>query len=252
MAKGKHRQRVTIVAGLSAVVLLVLGGLLNGFVGSIADRILGKATASPPLHVELSSDPEPYRAFSVIVPQPPSALGSPVLGNSGTQIMRWADSKGGAAADSVGFEIIIYGQADHPLIIDGLQPKQLHCSPPAGGTYFPPVGAGSLPQRLLSIDLDQASPAGKPEPNDEDVKWSFPLQVSASDAERIYVRASSNKSDCSFRLAVSYRNGGRKGTQEINDHGDPFRVVASSAANWTSRWVISGSQVTIAQRPKPS
>jgi hypothetical protein len=159
--------------------------------------------------------------------------------------MAWAEGLGGAAADAVSFELTIYGKAEYPLILKGLRAKIVGRSSPPAGTLFTPAGAGDLPQRPVNINLDSRDPIAEPQP-DNNGPWEFPLQVSAADAERIFVTASTASGDYRFVIEVDYTDNGPVRKQVIDNYGKPFRVASSVAASAQASWRISGNQVTVA------
>lgn len=244
---GRKRRRRTAVA--AAAVLTATGAALVGWlVEKAADSATDMLTGDAPLHVEVSEGPSPLRAFSVLVPETGAALGEPVLRNSSDDIMAWAGERGGVAADALGFELTVYGTTDHPLILKRIRAKVLTRSAPPNGTLFRPAGAGDLPLRPVVIDLDSADPVGRPGADDEHGEWAFPLQVSAADAERFSIEASTARAAVSFEIEIEYTDAGRARTQTIDDAGRPFVVAASSAATAEAAWEIEGDEVHIASR----
>ena len=155
-------------------------------------------------------------------------------------------SKGGAAADALLIQELVSGKVDRPLVLTGVSAANVQCSRPLVGTEFVPTGAGPLPNRVSSINLDSTKREAAPERNLDGSTWTFPLQVSNADAERFTFIVATADGDCRFKLAVHYRDGDSARTQTFDDHGRPFRVTASSSATSQVQWMISGNSVTVA------
>jgi hypothetical protein len=135
--------------------------------------------------------------------------------------MTWARSFGGFAADSVSFELYVYGTVGRPLKIDGIDAKIVSTEAAPRGCFFPPVGAGDLPERPVDIDLDKAHPVGKESPDQLHGEWQFPLQVSQGDAERFFISASTSSRSVRFNIIIRYFDGTDK-TLVVDDAGSPL------------------------------
>ena len=58
---------------------------------------------------------------------------------------------------------------------------------------------------------------------------TFPWTVSLTDPLLLYVVARANFCDCTWSAEIPWVSGGQSGTIEIDDHGEPFRVIGEEA-----------------------
>lgn len=245
---GAHRGRRKLWVVMACACVFAAGAFAQWVIGKGADATAERI--SPDLHVSLFSDPQSFPAFDVVIPTPADSLVGQSSDNSGIAVTRWAEGMGGAAADKVTFDLEVFGNADHPVVITGISAvancKKVKSDVPR--TLVSLGQAGPFYGRVVHLDLDAKSPAAKPVPTDDFGEWSFPLQVSRADAERIVVIAETGQ-DCTFSIDVSFKSSGSKGHVGIDHDGEPFRVTSSSLVSDTVYWRIRGetAEVSVTQ-----
>lgn len=242
---GVHRKRWALVGAL-------LSFTCGAFATLAIERSVDATTdiLTPDLHVSLFADPSSFPSFDVVLPGGAERyVGRVVHRNSGTEVTRWAEAEGGAAADRVTFDLEVFGKVDHPVIITGVTASAKCVKAPADATLVALGQAGPIFGRVVEIDLDKGDMEGTPIATDDVGTWNFPLQVSRSEAERIVIIAKT-KRQCTFNAKVAYSSAGTASVATVSHDGEPFRVTGSERAKDQLAWTIAGDNVTVT-RPKP-
>lgn len=237
----RHRLSVSRTAVVFGVIGTFAVGTTSGWG---LERFLnaGIDAATPDLHVSLFADPESFRPYDVVVPVRSSALvGTEVPANRGSDITLWAEKMDGAAADEVTFDLEIYGQTNHPVIVNGMRATPTCSDAPEVATHFVLGQSGPFEGKVVRFDLDAKGAIGASDgiwhASGDREEWEFPLQVSQAEAEHIVVIAATNRS-CEFEVEVDYSSGGKRRTATVDDDGSPFKVQSSVNARDSLNWEI--------------
>ncbi len=207
-------------------------------IGRVLDTATRAATDEGPLAVDAGGAQDDW----VIVPtDSTSALPkAPEPGRS--QLTRAARGVGGAPVDP-SYLFDTYGLVDTPVIIRGISAHDVTCERAAGDwTGARIAGGGAFDELPVQIELSANAETadGVPEvvpTGDEAGIWTFPRQVSGSEADRFLVtlRAPA-KSICSLRLRVDYISRGEAGTLVVEDNGRRFQAAAEDIVEPTIEW----------------
>lgn len=250
MSGGRHRGSRTVGALVAGLLMFaayqVSAGIFGWGFARIGDSISDGITDD--LKVHLFTEPAPIRAMSIVVPREAEVVFGYHGENSGVAATAWAESIGGGAADGVSFDLELFGTVDHPVIITGIDAESVCHSGRGDVWHVLPPGAGPFQAKPVRIDLDRVPAAGVPEPEQlfdgAEQPWTFPLQVSKSEAERLTVLAESRR-DCEFVLWVRFSSAGENERLKVDHRGQPFRVLTSTQAERSLYWNISGTSATI-------
>jgi len=143
----------------------------------------------------------------------------------------WGYGHGGADANYTFVELVIQGRDAKAVVLTDLVPKVEQRAVPLHGTYVDVIpGAGPVDGRNAQVDLD------KPSPRLEDMvfvgigkqSWSFPLRVSESEPEVIYLWVRTERCDCQWFLELHFVADGKHGVVEITNDGKLFRTASSA------------------------
>lgn len=251
-----HAERIKLdrwvdrgIGALAASSLFIANALGSWMVERTVDEVVN----GDDLRAEIFYKPMPQYAKTVVVPASTPRLLETLLDNSDSVAASWAELNGGGPADGVTFAIMLFGTADHPVVIENMRAASLQCRDPEGEPRAKIVDQTSGPfyGKLLEIDLDASGSPGVPrlEETPSEVKpWEFPLQVSRAEAERIDVVAHSSR-DCDFTIEVVYRSGSNAEVLSVRNEGRPFVVRSASSASIGYRWVFSDDGQTMRIQP---
>ena len=232
LREASPRRRLIIKTATVSVVATFFVTQAGGWLfGRVAD---GLATAATPVITVDSSGPlaEPW---NVVVPQRPDAISGTLVRSEA--LTRWAVNKGGGPSAEVKVDLTVWGNRDHPVLIEGLRAVEVDCVAAPPWTEITATVGGAVPERRTIIELDSgiydatADPSGEP--------FQFPLQVSQSQLEYFTVRVKTKTSSCQFKLAVVVRDGGRQKLVVVDDYGGSFRVVSPAARTEHMEWHVT-------------
>lgn len=197
---------------------------------------VAKVVAAPdPLKTTVILRPVDYRKqnyvpFGVLFPRPHDEVEIPEDAFIGED--SWAYDMGAIDAGTTQVEIILQGDGDTPVILRGLDIRVLARRTPLEGTYLEWLGGDLLDIRYIDVDLDQ-NPPTLDEGNcclAELTKWSFPLRVTSTEPEVIFVTAKTDSCDCSWVADLRYVYEGEERVLTIDNEGEPFRTTATGNA----------------------
>lgn len=206
-----------------------------GWVFSRAADSLATAT-TPVLHVD-SSGPI-ATPWDVTIPQRPDEVDGTLV--QAENIAQWATNQGGGPSTRVRIELRIGANRDYAIVLEGIRASEVECEPAPSWTEVRATVGGEISMRKVSIDLDsgnhEAVPQADPAPGDA---FSFPLQVSKTELEFFTVEVASARASCTFRLDIRYRDGDKELTHQVDNGGQPFRVVSPDAAVDVMEWRLA-------------
>lgn len=223
------RRRLIVQTASVRVVLTFLATQAGGWLFErVADDL---AIAATPVITIDSSGPvaEPW---NVVVPQRPADVAGALVRPEA--LTRWAVNRGGGPSTEVKVELTVWGNRDHPVLIEGVRATEVECVAAPVWTEIRATVGGAVPERRTIIELDSGSFDAMPDPSGE--QFRFPLQVSQSQLEYFTVRVTTETSNCRFKLAVVIRDGGREKVVIVDDYGGYFRVVSPVASIEHMEW----------------
>lgn len=208
---------------LGAASLVVVGFILSGLggwlIGRLADSTLEKITDTGPIAVEMRG----VRDADVLVDGEPdlSALAKSL--HSEASIDGFLAGMNGTYVEGYGVTLTTYGTDDAPVLIRGVNASDVKCQRPLGSwtllASYRGGGATPLPLTLRLSNKDDVAFGTT------DGTWSFPRQVSPTDADLFNVfPVAPNGEICTFDITVEYTLKGEDAAKRIDRNGQPFRV----------------------------
>ncbi|MEW2622109.1 helix-turn-helix transcriptional regulator [Streptomyces sp. NPDC048106] len=192
--------------------------------GATAD---GGAAAAVPLTVTT----HPYSWESpcsqhYLIDRPPTQVSPPPAENDAPA---WVAVHQAVSAGEQFVTLTVQGSGKDTVVLESMAVRLAgKRSPLAWNDYamgYPGVGCGAgVPTHSFTTALDSVRPAVQPVAGQR----GFPLSVSESDPEVLYVTADASAYDVSWYLELSWSSGGRHGVLEIGDKGRPFRTSGSN------------------------
>jgi hypothetical protein len=131
-------------------------------------------------------------------------------------------ANGAVSAGEQYLTLTVQGTGPQTVVLDSLAVRVLGRNTPlAWNDYVMGVGCGGgVGTRSFKVDLDSARPGVVPQSGQR----GFPLKVSESDPEVLYIKADTSSYDATWQLELSWTSGTRHGTVRIDDRGRPFRT----------------------------
>ena len=145
---------------------------------------------------------------------------------------------GAVPAGPARIKIYLTGPADHAVVITGLQFHVLSRKPAFSGAWLFVSGqcGGGSAYHYAKYDFDAAVPYLRPyvKPTGESTdELRFPYTTTATDPAALMVDVSTDHTDCTWDLVLSWIDGGTAKTARIDDNGKPFELT--SAAGMTQK-----------------
>lgn len=232
-----HPRKATALALVTTCSAFALEWAVFEALDAASAGVAEVVVAPDPLETTVTLRPVDYRKqnyvpFGVLFPRPHDEVEIPEDAFIGED--SWAYDLGAIDAGKTQVEIILQGATDTPVILRGLDVRVLDRRPPLEGTYLDWLGGDALDIRYIDVDLDHDPPtldAG----NccfAELTKWSFPLRVSSTEPEIIFVTAKTDTCDCSWVADLRYVYEGEERVLTIDNEGEPFRTTATGKAKY--------------------
>ncbi|WP_329080883.1 hypothetical protein [Streptosporangium sp. NBC_01469] len=231
--------------GLWAVAIIVVVTLLAGIAiwagrDSPRDRASPAASPSsrPPLSVVVAAKPlkrvSTFNNLDTYIFSPPASALSPLppeYRDDQQVIERWAYDNGAVDANYTNVRLVIQGNFARSVVLTDMRIKVLKRDAPPHSIYFKPYpGADGVDGRGASVDLDKWAPQLEDMTNFTDYgnePWSFPLRVSETEVEVIYLWAMALDHDIQWTVELSFVADGKAEVLSIDNNGKPFRTASS-------------------------
>jgi hypothetical protein len=255
-----RRFRVWIAA---AILGPVIAGLLVVFLTPGVDRAghaLFDSGPPPPFSVEATLGPPPNMDLcggtgvtSWVFSQPATKLEPPSRGDMSDPALLagWAAKAGGVPKAGSSLSMTITATGQDSVVLKAMRVAVVKRGPLLHGTLGYPAGGcggGVLTPKYFSVDLDRDPPgpvipkAGNTGPPDNKVipPEHFPLTVSGSSPEQLYMELDTSACTCDVYVLLDWQAGNVNGTLAIkhDSHNAPFRVAA-----------VQGSKATLIRNP---
>ncbi|QNP72099.1 hypothetical protein IAG44_23570 [Streptomyces roseirectus] len=148
--------------------------------------------------------------------------------------------KGGIRASGK-LSVVLQGSGEEELTLTGARVRIVARRPPAHGTHIVNPCGSEVSPRVFDLDLDRPAPrlvpaevtGGPPEEKGSRPISDWPYAVKRGDSEYLVIQPRSRRYDTEFRILLDWTTGARKGVLTLDDHGRPFRVTATTAADPT-------------------
>ncbi|MGC4939216.1 helix-turn-helix domain-containing protein [Kribbella sp. DT2] len=138
----------------------------------------------------------------------------------------WVEALGGVAAGHQRIELTVQGAGKDTVVLQSLNIRVVQAGKPRPGAVFR-MGdgcGGGVETKTFDIDLDAGQAQAKPLAGQR----GFPLKVSESDPEVLYLTSRTTKREVAWYLEMQWSSGGRNGVLRIDDHGKPFTTTPSA------------------------
>lgn len=145
----------------------------------------------------------------------------------------WLRGRGAVDLEDTTVELTIRGRSGRAVVLQEIRVRIVERRAAAAGKQINNrCGGDPLPPRLYHVDLDADRPTARPVRErgslHGDLAAPFPYKVTNADPEVIRVVAKTLKYDCRWVVELVYVDGDKEFVKVIDDHGKPFRTVASA------------------------
>lgn len=254
----KRHRSVKFWAAVGAVIVLVAGAFLGGFLGGfgadsydwVKERV--RPSNSQPLSISLQVDPKIWEqgnifggeSYAWVFPAPPARLSRPPRGACYRRFM-WSKGAAGVPgidAQTTRFRLTIQSKGNHAVLLERIVPVIHRRRPSSAGTHVAcPVGGASTNLKRFAIDLDRGTGAfvdGEGTP--------FPLRMlkfGPQDSEPILVLATATRARFDWTLRLDLTVDGDPMSVPVKDEfdGDLFSTTGIGRArtvHWAgTRWM---------------
>jgi hypothetical protein len=151
------------------------------------------------------------------------------------------ENRGAVSAESV-VEVAIQGESARTITLTRVDVEVERDRRPQGAVFSNPCG-DAIHGRSLHVDLDRTPPAVVRSSADPEgiagvvdaagrslyKEIRFPWTVSVTDPLILRVVALTERCDCTWRAAITWRSGGRSGEVKVDNDGKGYRVVGGDA-----------------------
>lgn len=140
----------------------------------------------------------------------------------------WKYAMGGVDAYYTEVQLVVQGRDETPVILQGVEVDVVERREPLTGVLIQEPGGDLVDVRYIAVDLDPTQPkvslgSGFTPGEGE---WKFPLSVSSTEAETLYIFASTDACHCSWNTRIHFTYRGEAGSLQIDNAGAPFRTTA--------------------------
>jgi hypothetical protein len=221
----------TLIAAVTAAVIQVLTGAFT----SLGSRVQRLISNEEPIHTAVASGQISFAKtadYSYVIPKsveqlppPPSYPADPE-----EKFDQWAATAGGVDAHTTYVLVTVQGR-ESAVVLTGLRVRVVQRRPPLRGISVTKPNAGPLELRYFQVNLDATPVTVEAYDDTGEAPVSFPYKVSQTEAEVLYIFASTEECDCSWVAELFWMANGKAGSTVLDDNGRPFRTTAPHAAN---------------------
>ncbi|HEX7278351.1 MAG TPA: hypothetical protein VF255_01900 [Solirubrobacterales bacterium] len=231
----KWRKKVLAAAG--AVVLAGLTAAATGLGQKAVDAVTA-GDSGPPISYSIEEQGAECGSTTYL---PSAKIESALKLGPPTDWEAFQHQPGASFADDDVVQVAIQGESARTVTLTGIRFDVEREKREEGALFSAPCGGG-INARGLVVDVE-ANPA-KVTSSSEELEGSiesggtpdspispitFPWTVSLTDPLLLYVVAKADFCDCTWSAEIPWVSGSQNGTIEIDDHGEPFRVVGDEA-----------------------
>jgi len=242
---GKKRSREKIIGGkVLAWAAGVVGSAIAAFVTAYITTLGTAAAAAHPASPPPDGQPVLVTVGNVAGHDGSFAFPDPVTlsarqirdlsaaqGNlASTVFTSWYSAHHGAFVGAVSIQLVVQGNRHHLVRIINITPVE-SCSAPLHGTMFFFPGQGADESARLYLDLDHplepdAYALGSSAKRYADYFGRYSVSLRYDGQFTFQVTTSTSNQYCAFKLALTIIDDGKKVTETVDDHGQPFRLTS--------------------------
>lgn len=249
-------RKTSVIAAAGVVGALALQWLVPKVLDATTDRVSDEMRRERPVEISVATDLFDVQRTSLA----PRAYIIPLTGQEVVARAQqldpydpydpaWKYEMDAVDAWYTEVQITVAGRDEAPVILQGVEVNVIDRRAPFAGVLLQEPGGDLVDIRYIAADLDPAQPklelgSGFTEGEGE---WRFPLKVSSTESEVLYIVASTDTCDCSWdaRLFFTYR--GEDGSIKIDNGGKPFRT--SSPRNATEAYYVTVDKPGLEEAP---
>jgi len=233
------KRRKQVLTAVGAVVLAGLTAVATGLGQKAVDALTAGDPGAP---ISYSVEEEGNECGSVTY-LPAAKVGSTMRKGPPTDWHAFQYQEAAAFAGNDIVQVAIQGESARTVTLTGIRFDVERSTRPDGALFSAPCGGG-MNARGLVVDVENNPPEvlssseeleGSVEsggmPGSPTSPITFPWTVSLTDPLLLYVVAKADLCDCTWSAEIPWVSGGQRGTIEIDNHGEPFRVVGDEALN---------------------
>lgn len=233
------KRRKKVLTAVGAVVLAGVTAIATGL-GQKAVDALTAADPGPPISYSLEEEGNECGSVTYL---PDSKVKSTLNQGPPTDWHSFQHQEGAAFASNDIIQVAIQGESARTVTLTGIRFDVERSTRHDGALFSAPCGGG-INARGLVVDVESSPPevvssseelegsiesGGMPDSPTSPI--TFPWTVSLTDPLLLYVVAKADFCDCRWSAEIPWVSGGQRGTIEIDNHGEPFRVVGEKALN---------------------
>ncbi|WP_323186785.1 hypothetical protein [Streptomyces sp. NBC_00878] len=158
-----------------------------------------------------------------------------------TDARGWVSALGGVAAGEQMLALTVQGTGEATVVVEALHVRVVDKSAPLAWNDFAMGNGcgGGVETTSFGVNLDAGRPATSPKAGQR----NFPFKVSESKPHVFYVFADARAYNVSWYLELDWSSGDKKGTERLDDKGQPFRTSGNVGRpayifpNGNSEWI---------------
>lgn len=231
------QRRKKVLAATGAVILAGLAAIATGLGQKAVDAVTAGDPGPP---ISYSIEEQGYECGSITY-LPSAKVESTLKLGPPSDWHAFQYQRGAAFASKDLVQVAIQGESARTVTLTGIRFDAERAPRDDGALFSAPCGGG-INARGLVVDVEKNPPEvvssseeleGSIEsggmPGSPTSPITFPWTVSLTDPLLLYVVATADRCDCEWSAEIPWVSGSQTGTIEIDDHGEPFRVVGEKA-----------------------
>jgi|GEM_PF-3593615 len=231
------KRRKKVLTTLGAVVLAGVTAIAAGLGQKAVDAVTA-GDPGPPISYSVEEQGAECGSITYL---PSAKTGSALRLGPPTDWEAFQHQQGAAFAKRDIVQVAIQGESARTVTLTGIRFDVERTTRHDGALFSAPCGGG-INARGLIVDVEDNPPKivssseeleGSIEsgglPGSPTSPISFPWTVSLTDPLLLYVVATADFCDCRWSATIAWVSGDQRGTIDIDDQGEPFRVVGEES-----------------------
>jgi hypothetical protein len=231
------KRRKKVLAAIGAAFVTVLTTIATGLGQKAVDAVTA-GDPGPPVSYSVEEQGAECGSITYL---PGGKVGSALRLGPPTDWEAFQHQQGAAFASDDLVQVAIQGESGRTVTLTGIRFDVERAKRHDGALFSAPCGGG-INARGLVVDVERNPP--KVVSSSEELEGSiesggtpgsptspitFPWTVSLTDPLLLYVVATADFCDCKWSATIPWVSGDQRGTIQIDDHGEPFRVIGEEA-----------------------